>query len=203
LFENHPRVGRKENFMNRKPIAVIGIYPTRIGVENAVEAFRVAGFQSGEISLLLPEKMSTEELFAEQATNTFEDATPGAPAVAAIDGTLGWLNEIGPAEISEECKFIVAGPIAEAFEQVASDRPSGTLAAALTSIGIPEVETVEYEGKIKQGGALLSVHCENEEGAEFARQLHSDVGGTNIFSTGWPQGGSNKLKRSMSKRAGR
>ena len=69
--------------MIRKPITVIGIYPTRIGVENAVEAFRVAGFQSGEISLLLPEKMSTEELFAEQATNTFEDATPGAPAVVA------------------------------------------------------------------------------------------------------------------------
>ena len=104
---------------------------------------RVAGFQSAEISLLLPEKMSAEELFAEEATNTFEDATPGAAAVAAIDGPLGWLDEIGPAEISEECKFIVAGPIAEAFGHVAADRPSGTLAAALTSIGIPEIETAE------------------------------------------------------------
>ena len=189
--------------MNRKPIAVIGIYPTRIGVENAVEAFRVAGFQSAEISLLLPEKMSTEELFAEEATNTLEDATPGAPAVAAIDGPLGWLDEIGPAEISEECKFIVAGPIAGAFEQVASDKPSGTLAAALTSIGIPEIETDEYEGKLKQGGALLSVHCENQEEAEIARQLHSDLGGTNIFSTAWPQAGSSRFKRSMSQRAGR
>jgi hypothetical protein len=203
LFEYWQRVGRKENFMTRKPIAVIGIYPTRIGVESAVEAFRIAGFQSAEISLLLPEKMSTEELFAEEATNTFEDATPGAAAVAAIDGPLGWLDEIGPAEISEECKFIVAGPIAEAFGHVASDRPSGTLTAALTSIGIPEIETNEYEGKIKQGGALLSIHCENEDGAEIARQLHSDVGGTNIFSTGWPQAGSNRFKRSMSKRAGR
>jgi hypothetical protein len=203
LFENQTRVGRKENIMNRKSIAVIGIYPTRIGVENAVEAFRVAGFQSAEISLLLPEKMSAEELFTEEATNTFEDATPGAAAVAAIDGPLGWLDEIGPAEISEECKFIVAGPIAEAFGHVAADRPSGTLAAALTSIGIPEIETDEYERKIMQGRALLSVHCENEEGSEIARQLHSDVGGTNIFSTGWPQTGSNKFKRSMSQRAGR
>jgi len=189
--------------MNRKPIAVIAIYPTCIGVENAVEAFRDAGFQSVDVSLLLPEKMIAEDLFIREATDTLENATAGATTIASIDGPLGWLEEIGPAAIPGESKFIAAGPIAEALEVGSLDESSAPLVAALISFGIPENETGEYQAKIMQGGALLSIHCESAEQAERARHLHCDVGGTNIFSTSRREADCGKLKRSLSQWAGR
>jgi len=189
--------------MKRKPIAVIGIYPTCIEVENAVEVFYDAGFQSADISLLLPQKMSDVDLFIEEAADTFESATTGAKTVATIDGPLGWLEEIGPAAIPEEGNFIAAGPIAEALEVGGSGGASGALVAALIGFGIPENETSEYEEKILQGGALLSVHCENAEAAERARNLHCGVGGTNVFSTAVSEPGLSTLRRSMSHWVGR
>lgn len=189
--------------MNRKPITVFGIYATCIGVEDAVEAFRDAGFHSADVSLLLPEKMIAEDLFIREATDTFEMATTGANSVATIDGPLGWLKEIRPAAIPGESKFIAAGPVAEALETSASNRSSGALAAVLTGFGIPENETGEYEAKIMQGVALLSVHCERAEMAERARHLHCDMGGTNVFSTTRAETDSNTPKRSMSQWAGR
>jgi hypothetical protein len=189
--------------MNRKPIAVIAIYPTCIGVENALEAFRDAGFRGADISLLLPEKMSAENFFSRKARGIFENATTGAKTVAAIDGPLGWLEEIGLAAIPGESKFIAAGPIAEALEVSSLDKSSAPTAAALISFGTPENEAGDYEAEIMQGGALLSVHCENAETAERARRLHCDVGGTNIFSTGRVEAAFSKFKRAMSHCAGR
>ena len=189
--------------MNRKPIAVIGIYPTCIAAENAVEAFRDAGFKSADISLLLPEKMSAEDLSIREATAIFEYATTGANSIATTDGPLQWLEDIRPAAIPGESKFIAAGPIAEALETSASNRSSGALAAALTSSGISENETGEYEAKIMQGGALLCVHCGDAEMAERARHLHCDVGGANVFSTARAETDSSTPKRSFSQWAGR
>jgi hypothetical protein len=194
---------RKENFMDRKPTGVLGIYPTCSDVENAVEAFRDAGFQSADISLLLPEKMSAEYLFAAEATNTSEEATPSAAQVAAIDGPLGWLEEVGPVAIPGEGAFLAAGPIAQALESVALESPTGKLTAALVGMGIPESEGSEYAAMILQGGALLSVHCDSAEWAERGRQLHRDLGGMNIFSTGRSEADSREIRRSMSQWAGR
>lgn len=183
--------------------AAIGIYAACIGVENAVEACRDAGFLSVDISLLLPEKISAGNLFPGEATDIFETAITGATTVATIDGPPGWLEEIGPAAIPGQSKFIAAGPIVEALEVGSLDRSTGPLPAALISFGIPQNETGEYEAKIMKGEALLSVHCENAETAEKARHLHYDVGGTNIFSTGRSEAGCSKFKRSLPHWAGR
>jgi hypothetical protein len=189
--------------MKRVPIAVFGIYPTCIGVEHAVEAFRDAGFQSADISLVLSGKVRAEDVFIEEAMDIFENVTTGATTVATIDGPLGWLEEIDPVASSGEGKYLAAGPIAEALQARAFDKSRGGLAGVLTSFGVPKNETREYDAKIMQGGALLSVHCKNTEEADRARHLHCDVGGTNIFSTGRSEAESNEPKRSMSQWAGR
>jgi hypothetical protein len=181
----------------------LGIFPTRAGIENAAEALRDAGFHSDEISILLPEKMSMEDLCFEEATNPYEEASPLATGIVAVDGPMGWLREVGPATIPGEGNFIVAGPIAETLEYVALEGAAGGLATALVSVGIPEGETGEYTAKIMQGGALLSVQCDDPEEAEMARQLQSDAGGTNIFSAGQAKTDFKKVKRSMSHWAGR
>jgi hypothetical protein len=189
--------------MDRNPITVLGIYPTRIDLENAFEAFRDAGFQIADISLLLPEKMSTEDLFPEEAANRSEDAASTAEEVAEIDGPLGWLNEFILVAIPGEGKYLVAGPFLETLEKTDLEGAAGGLASALITIGIPESETGEYTRKIAQGGALFFVHCDNAERADTARNLHGILGGTSIFSTGKSEAGSGKTRKPISRGAGR
>lgn len=184
--------------MNQKPIAVLGIYPTRASVEYAVEAFRDAGFQSCDISLLLPERMSAEDIFIEEATNAFEEDANGEAEVAAIDDPLGWLHQASKATIPGAGSFIVAGPVAETLEKAGLQRAGGGLSSALIRIGIPQGQTGEYAGRVMQGEILLSVQCDNAEEAERAKRLHSDVGGINIFMADQPKSDSSMSMRSMS-----
>jgi hypothetical protein len=171
--------------MPRTPNTVLGIYPTRDGVENAVEAFRDAGFRSVDISLVLSEKMSTEDLFPRRASKSVEKVNLDRPDLPSINGPLGWLQEVGPAAIRGEGSYLVAGPIAQTLESVAPDHATEQLAAALGNLGIPQNETYDYADKVMHGGALLSVDCASTEDAVTARHLHADLGGTDVFST-WP-----------------
>jgi len=164
----------------RTPKAVLGVYPIR-----AVEAFRDAGFRSVDISLVLSEQMSTEDLFPRRATKSVEKADPERFDVPSISGPLGWLQEVGPAAIRGEGSYLVAGPIAQTLESVAPDHATEELAAALGNLGVPKNETREYAEKVMHGGALLSVDCASTEDVVTARQLHADLGGTDVFST-WP-----------------
>lgn len=167
----------------RTPKTVLGIYPTRDGIENAVEAFRDAGFRSADISLVLSERMATEDLFPRRATKSVEKADPEHFEVPSISGPLGRLQEIGPAAMRGDGSYLVAGPIGQMLESVAPDRATEQLAAALGNLGVPGKETREYADKVMQGGALLSVDCASTEDAVAARQLHADLGGTDVLST--------------------
>jgi hypothetical protein len=169
--------------MDKKPKTVLGIYPTRTGVESAVEAFRDAGFRSGDISLVVSEKMNDETLYPDRATKTCEEAAPDHFKVVVIDGPLGWLDELGPAAVRGDGGLLVAGPIAQILECVPPEQSADKLAAALANVGVPKSGTNDYADKVLQGGALLSVHCDSTEAAVTARQLHGDLGGTDVFST--------------------
>ena len=91
--------------------SVLGIYTTRPGTENAIAAFREAGFASTDISLLLPETLGSEELVTEKETKAPEGASVGAGSGAVIGGALGWLAGIGSLAIPGLGPFIAAGPI--------------------------------------------------------------------------------------------
>ena len=53
---------------------------------------------------------------------------------------------------------------------------------ALVGMGIPEYEAKRYEGRIKQGGILLSVHCDNADWVGKAKELLRETGGEDIAS---------------------
>jgi hypothetical protein len=185
--------------MDQKTKSVLGIYPTRAGVEIAVEAFRDAGFRNADISLVLPEKMSTEDAVTQRATKTTEAAGSDDAEVAALSGPLGWLDEIGPATISGGSTFLVAGPIAQTLDDVAAECAPMELAAALIGIGVPECETEEYADKVLEGRALLSIRCDHAEEVVAARKLHGDVGGTDVFATGNTERDLGRFYRSMAR----
>ncbi len=163
---------------------VFGIYNTRVGVEAAVDALKAAGFQSGDISVLMSEKVSTKEFATEKQTKMPEGAARGAGAGIVIGGALGWLAGIGALAIPGVGPFIAAGPIMSALAGAGAGATVGGIAGALIGMGVPEYEAKRYEGMVNKGGILLSVHSESSEETKRAKEILERTGAEDISSTG-------------------
>jgi hypothetical protein len=163
-----------------KNIAVYGIYRTRQMVERAVEQLKGAGFRSTDISVLFPESGGTKEFAIEKGTKAPEGAATGAGTGAVIGGALGWLTGIGLLAIPGIGPFIAAGPIMAALAGVGAGGLVGGIAGALIGMGIPEYEANRYEGRIKKGGILLSIHADDKEWKNKGREILESSGAEDI-----------------------
>src|SRR3984957_2284642 len=151
--------------------AVFGIYKSSLAAERAVDRIIAAGFSNNDISVLLPDSQSSKEFAHEKNTKTPEGATTGVAAGGAIGGTLGLLAGIGSLAIPGLGPFIAAGPIMAALAGLGAGGAIGGIIGALVGMGIPEYEAKRYEGHIKAGGVLLSVHCDTSEKSARAKDL--------------------------------
>src|SRR6202790_5148871 len=170
--------------MAGKNTAVFGIYRSRTTAETAVDELISAGFPSADVSVLLPDVQSTKELAHEKNTKAPEGTTTGVAAGGAIGGTLGLLAGIGALAIPGGGPFIAAGPIMGALAGLGVGGAVGGLVGALVGMGIPEYEAKRYEGRIKEGGVLLSVHCNTSDQIKRAKDLLKQTGAEDIASTG-------------------
>jgi len=170
--------------MAGKNTAVFGLYRSRSQAENAVDALRADGFRSDDISVLLPNKQSSEEFAHEKNTKTPEGTTTGAVTGGAVGGTLGLLAGIGALAIPGLGPFIAAGPIMGALAGVGAGGAVGGLVGALIGMGIPEYEAKRYEGHVKDGGILLSVHCDDSDWVSRAKRILEQTGAHDVSSAG-------------------
>jgi len=170
--------------MAGKNTAVFGILPSRMRAEDCVDALIAAGFSSDDISVLAPDQRATRELATEKNTKAPEGATTGAAAGGAIGGTLGLLAGIGALAIPGLGPFIAAGPIMGALAGIGAGATAGGLIGALVGMGIPEYEAKRYEGRVKGGGILVSVHCISDKWVDRAKEVLERSGAEDIASTG-------------------
>ena len=170
--------------MAGKNTAVFGIYADYAAVENGVSALQTAGFRNTDISVLFPENVGTKDFAHEKGTKAPEGATAGAGTGAIIGGGLGWLAGIGALAIPGVGPFIAAGPIVAALAGLGVGGAVGGIAGALIGMGIPEYEAKRYEGRVKSGGILLSVHSDNSEWTKRAKKILEDTGAEDVASTG-------------------
>ncbi len=166
-----------------KNTSVFGIYKSREDASTAVEALRVAGFRNTDISALLPDNAGTKDFAIEMNTKAPEGTATGASAGAILGGTLGWLAGIGALAIPGIGPFIAAGPIMGALAGVGAGAVTGGVIGALTGFGMPEYEAKRYEGRIKEGGILLSVHCDDSEWTTRAKDLLEKTGAADIAAS--------------------
>jgi len=164
--------------------SVFGIYKTRTDVANAVDALREDGFRNTDISALFPENIGTKDFAHEKNTKAPEGATTGAASGAVLGGALGWLAGIGALAIPGIGPFIAAGPIMAALAGAGAGAMTGGLVGALVGLGMPEYEAKRYEGRIKEGGILLSVHCDSSDWVKRAKDILERTGAADIASTG-------------------
>lgn len=166
-----------------KNIAVFGIYRGYQAVEEGVERLREHGFRNTDISVLLPENLGSKDLAHEKSTKAPEGAAAGAGSGAVIGGALGWLVGIGMLSIPGLGPFIAAGPIMGLLAGVGAGGAVGGVVGALIGMGIPEYEAKRYEGRLRRGGILVSVHCDDSQWAKLAKQVLEDTGAEDISST--------------------
>lgn len=170
--------------MAGKNTAVFGIYRDRTGLERAVDALREAGFRNTDISVLFPDNEGTKDFAHEKHTKAPEGTAAGATSGVVIGGGLGWLAGIGALAIPGLGPFIAAGPIVAALAGAGAGGVVGGLTGALVGMGIPEYEAKRYEGRVKEGGILLSVHADSSEWVGRAKDILENSGAQDVSSTG-------------------
>jgi hypothetical protein len=170
--------------MAGKNTAVFGIYPSYSAVESAVDALKAARFRNTDISVLMPENVGTKDFAHEKNTKAPEGAATGAGTGLVLGGGLGWLVGIGALAIPGLGPLIAAGPIMAALAGIGVGTAVGGITGGLIGMGIPEYEAKRYEGRIKEGGILLSVHSDSSEWTKKAKDILKNTGAQDISSTG-------------------
>jgi hypothetical protein len=170
--------------MAGKNTAVYGIYSNRQTAENAVDRLLASGFRNEDISVLLQDNVGTKDFAHQKDTKAPEGTTTGVVAGGAIGGTLGLLAGIGALAIPGLGPFIAAGPIMATLAGIGSGGVLGGVVGALVGMGIPEYEAKRYEGRIKEGGLLLSVHCDSSDWVKKAKDLLKETGAEDVSSSG-------------------
>jgi hypothetical protein len=164
--------------------SVFCISTSRGQADLIVDRLKSAGFSNNDISVLFPDRETTRDFAHEKNTKAPEGIATGASTGGVVGGALGWLAGIGLIAIPGVGPFIAAGPILAALSGAAVGATVGGVAGGLIGLGIPELEAKRYEGKIKQGNILLSVHTESSDEIKAAEKIFKNAGAQDICTTG-------------------
>jgi len=151
--------------------------------ETIVDNLKTAGFGNNDISVLFPDKTGTRDFAHEQNTKMPEGAATGGIAGMGTGAILGWLAGIGSLAIPGVGPFIAAGPIMAALGGAAVVGAAGGIIGGLVGMGIPEFEAKQYDGKIRNGNVLISVHTESSDQVKNVKQIFENANAEDIKST--------------------
>jgi len=186
--------------MAGKNTAVFGIYPGYSSLENGIATLKDSGFRNTDISVLYSENLGNKDLAHEKSTKAPEGATTGASTGALLGGILGWLAGIGSLAIPGVGPFIVAGPIMAALAGAGAVGALGGVAGGLVGLGMPEYEAKRFQGRITNGGILLSVHSDNSDWTKRAKDILERTGAQDISSSGEASADFDKSDRPFERR---
>lgn len=170
--------------MNQKAKAVFGIYHTKEQAERGIDDLLTAGFSNDDISVLLPDNNTTRAFANEKNRKAPEGATAGVANGGMLGGAFGLLAGIAVFAIPGIGPLVVAGPIIAALAGMGAGGALGGIIGALVGMGMPEYEAKRYEGRIQEGGVLLSVHCNTISRISRATNLLRHTGAQDISSSG-------------------
>ena len=163
--------------------SVFCIANTHSQAEQIVERLQTSGFDSSEISVLLPDTEGKHDIGHVKATKAPEGATTGAATGGVTGGVLGLLAGIGALAIPGVGPFIAAGPIMAALGGAAIGGTTGGIVGGLIGMGIPEFEAKRYEGKLKDGNYLIAVHAHDGDAMDRAKEIFEEAKAEDITSS--------------------
>ena len=159
--------------MTQSP-AAFGLYPSTKALHFGAEALRAAKFRHTDISVMYSD--------GEQALRLREskpvDHDVADDDSASLGGILTTLSGIGAIVMSSDGPFMAGGPILATLSGAGESLPS-----SLRGLGIPECDIQPFEHRLRQGGLLLSVECEDDHWAERARDILSRTGAERVAAS--------------------
>ena len=164
--------------------SVFCIAQSREQADQIVDRLKESNFSNQDISALFADKESSRDFAHVKNTKAPEGAVTGAGTGGVVGGALGWVAGIGALAIPGVGPFIAAGPIVAALSGAAIGATVGGIAGGLVGLGIPELEAKQYEGKIKSGNILISVHTEDSDEIKQAKEIFKQCGAEDICTTG-------------------
>jgi len=167
-----------------KNVAAFGIYPDQATVNDAVASLKAAGFRHTDISVLFPENLGSKDFAHEKHTKAPEGAVAGGGSGAVLGAALGWLVGAGSVMVPGLEVMHAAGPLMGMLGGMGVGVTLGGLTGAIAGAGVPEYEAKRYEGRVRKGGILLSVHCDNASWAKTARTILKRTGASDVSTTG-------------------
>jgi len=151
--------------------------------EDIVAKLRDSGFPNDNISVLYSNTSGTRDFAHVHSTKAPEGATTGGVTGMGVGAALGWLAGIGALAIPGAGPFIAAGPIMAALGGAAVGGATGGVLGALIGMGIPEFEAKRYDGKVRAGSILISVHTDDGKQRDRAKQIFEKSGAEDISSS--------------------
>lgn len=176
---------------------VYGIATSQPHADLIVERLTSAGFASNDISALFPDTKSTHAFAHEKHTKAPEGAIGGVAAGGAIGGGVGLLAGLGALAIPGIGPLIAAGPLLAALSGAAVGAAVGGIAGALIGMGVSEFEAKRYEGRVKDGNILISLHTGTSDEASRAKDIFHAASAEDVCrasvaeapGTAWDSGG--------------
>lgn len=145
-----------------------------------IKHLKEAGFAEDSISAILPERKGSLDFALRHGTKAPEGATTGVSTGGIVGAALGWIAGLGTLAIPGIGPLVAAGPILSALSGAAVGAALGGIAGALIGLGIPEFEAKLYEGKVKAGGILIAVRCQDSDQGHAAKEILHDDGAHDI-----------------------
>ena len=164
--------------------SVFCIATSRAQADLIVGQLKAANFSNDDISALFADKETSHDFAHEKSTKAPEGAVTGASTGGILGGALGWIAGIGALSIPGVGPFIAAGPILAALSGAAVGATVGGITGGLIGLGVPEIEAKRYEGRLKEGNILISVHTDNSEEINRAKSIFKNEGAQDICATG-------------------
>jgi len=149
-----------------------------------VDDLKTNGFSDNDVSVLLSDRQGTRDFALQKNTKAPEGAATGVATGGLLGGALGWLAGIGAIAIPGIGPLIAAGPIMAALSGAALGAAAGGLTGALIGMGIPEYEAKRYEGKIRGGAILISVHADDADETRRAKEIFARNHAEDIAAAG-------------------
>jgi uncharacterized membrane protein len=141
---------------------VISTFPNKEAAERAVNTLRQQGYDK-EISVIAKDN-------EKQNNNEPDTLTDGTSTGGVLGGLAGLAVGAGALAIPGVGPIIAAGPIAGLLSGAAA----GGIAGGLVDYGIPKERSEYYEGKVKQGHALVSVQAAPDKTQNAAEVLRRE-----------------------------
>jgi len=162
-------------------IIVHGVYEDLSHAEEMVRALKLEGVEDADISVVVAENKDSKQAPHVQNTLVTDSAVTGGGSGAVVGGAIGGLAGIRLLAIPFVGPFMAAGSM---LAGAGVGGTVGTIVGALKGIGMPEDQAKRYEGRLTEGGLLVSVSCDSLERAKRAKDLLRKTGATDISSVG-------------------